>query len=645
MAHKARPSALTVLDVAVIVFTSAAVVLLLGGRTRGVFLTASFRLVDPLRPALFAAVLLLLRLVLDRKAPPLPALPRSMPSLLQEELARLRSDRPASRRLRWYALAAGLGSFVWILPQALRLGDVPDPGDPVFSAWRIAVLTHQLVTDPVHLWDGNIFFPQRLTIAYSDSLFLQSLIAAPFLIARTDPLLVANALMVVSYPARGLAFFYTAWRITGSPEAALVSALVGAWSPFYPQHYSQLELNWTMFVPLAILGLMRMLAEPRWRSGALFGAAVAAQCLSSMYVAAMLVTFLVPLGLILAVAWGTRLSASTMKAGAAATASLLPVVLFLAVPYMHARQATGERSIAEVSDGSAAARDYGDAHIRLVSYQWQSGRDHRPERELFPGSSSLVLGAIGMVPPLSPIAIAVVGAGAAAFDWSLGLKGLTYDDLYRRSAVYRGMRVPARFSVMVHATLALLAAFGARRLIHLGRTPRVRSGACSALVLAVLFDLRMDPRLQPYRRDAPALYNRVTADMVLAELPQQNHEIDYMYFSTRHWARLLGGYSGFIPLDDEVVRGFAEFPSPKALARLHAFGATHVTYNCAFEMQRERCQEVFTALDGNRSIELVASEQWRRAEVRLYRFVVGRRSSVVGRRSSVVDRRSSITDY
>jgi hypothetical protein len=135
----------------------------------------------------------------------------------------------------------------------------------------------------------------------------------------------------------------------------------------------------------------------------------------------------------------------------------------------------------------------------------------------------------------------------------------------------------------------------------------------------VLVDLRMDPRLQPYPHRIPHIYERVTPAMVLAELPQ-NHELDYMYFSTRHWAHLLGGYSGFIPFNEQLERGFDRFPSPDGIAMLGEQGATHLTYNCALEESRDRCTAVFRQLDANPSLELVATETWESAPVVLYRF-------------------------
>ena len=619
MRPSARTLLVTLLDAALIIGASAAVVIALGGRSR--FDVAGVRVT--LRAASNALVLAAafgaLRLWLGRGLRPLPAIARPDDTCVDTERQRFASPAPPTPAVWLYGAAALLGSLVWIAPQLLHVREVPDAGDPVFSAWRIAALAHQLVTDPRHLWDGNIFYPLPLTITYSDSLFLQSLLALPFLLAHADPLVVANALMAVSYPARGLAFFYATWRITGDPQAALVAALVGAWSPFYPQHYSQLELNWSVFVPLAILALLRMLADPRWKTGILFGAALAGQCLACMYIAVMLVSGLVPFAIMMAVAWRVRPSARVARAVAGAGLVLLPIVAVLGVPYMKSREAHGERSLKEVSDGSASPRDYGDAHIRLVAYRWQSGAYHHAERELFPGSSSIGLGAAGILPPLTPVAIATLLTGALAFDWSLGLKGLTYDDLFRRSSVYRGLRVVARFSAMVDAALAFLCAFGAKRILGLAHKPVTRAAICAALCLIILVDLHMDPMLRPYPPDAPGIYRVVTPQMVLADMPD-GHVIDSMYFSTRHWARLLDGYSGYFPSAPDFDVAKREFPSPESVEILRRRGATHLTYNCAWEARQGRCDDVLRELTANPSLELVARSRWQQAEVRLYRL-------------------------
>src|SRR6185436_1562352 len=141
-----------------------------------------------------------------------------------------------------------------------------------------------------------------------------------------------NALALLAFPACGLAFFYAGWRLTADPRAALVAGLVGAWYPFHAEHYSHLELQWVMFVPLAIVAALRLLAAPSWATGLWFGAAVAAQWLASMYVGVMLMSFLLPFIILVAIAWRVRPSWRLVSAVAAAGAILLPAIAGLGLP-------------------------------------------------------------------------------------------------------------------------------------------------------------------------------------------------------------------------------------------------------------------------------------------------------------------------
>jgi hypothetical protein len=183
---------------------------------------------------------------------------------------------------------------------------------------------------------------------------------------------------------------------------------------------------------------------------------------------------------------------------------------------------------------------------------------------------------------------------------------------------YRGMRVPARFSVLVGSCLILLSAFGTRSLLRRFAT-RGSSAVFAAIIVLVLLDLRVTTPLVNYWPSSPGIYQSVTSDMVLAEFPA-GHDIDYMYFSTGHWAHLLGGYSGFLPADPELDQARTAFPSPESLASLRGRGATHLTYNCLFERSEQRCENTLRQLDRTPSLSLVADHKWNGADTRLYRF-------------------------
>jgi hypothetical protein len=81
-------------------------------------------------------------------------------------------------------LTALLVSFACFLtwPQCLYLATrVASHDDGFFSPWRVAWIAHALRTDPSRLYDANIFYPDRGTLANSDAVILEGALGSPFL--------------------------------------------------------------------------------------------------------------------------------------------------------------------------------------------------------------------------------------------------------------------------------------------------------------------------------------------------------------------------------------------------------------------------------------------------------------------------------
>src|SRR5262245_66662370 len=100
-----------------------------------------------------------------------------------------------------------------------------------------------------------------------------------------------------------------------------------------------------MFAPLAIVGGLRVLADPRPRTGLFFGAVVALQWLASMYLGVMLLAYLAPFLLTVAAGWRVLPSRRLIVALATAAAIAAPAFAGLAWPYWKARGIRGERGL------------------------------------------------------------------------------------------------------------------------------------------------------------------------------------------------------------------------------------------------------------------------------------------------------------
>src|SRR4029079_8701095 len=164
------------------------------------------------------------------------------------------------------ALFVGLAVLhTWPLATAPGTLSRNDNGDFILHVWIMAWVSHQLVTNPLHLFDAYIFYPERYTLAYSDHLFVQSMMGAPLLWAGASPVLVHNLVLIAGFALTGWATCLVMKRWTDSWLAAICSGSMGAVNAFTLTRLPQIQdLHLEFFVP-ALYALDRLLTNPRVR--------------------------------------------------------------------------------------------------------------------------------------------------------------------------------------------------------------------------------------------------------------------------------------------------------------------------------------------------------------------------------------------
>jgi hypothetical protein len=171
-----------------------------------------------------------------------------------------------------------------------------------------------------------------------------------------------------------------------------------------------------------------------------------------------------------------------------------------------------------------------------------------------------------------------------------------YRFLWNHVPGFDGLRVPARFAMIVTLMLAVLGSFGAAVIA------RSRHGLSVLAVLAAafLFEAGAAPFVvngmtpirdfnQPSARlevpsRAPAVYvavGELPADTTVADLPfgEADYDLRAMFYSIGRWRPILNGYSGFFPLHyGRAKAALNEVPRHPdfSMATLREFGATHV---------------------------------------------------------------------
>jgi hypothetical protein len=182
---------------------------------------------------------------------------------------------------------------------------------------------------------------------------------------------------------------------------------------------------------------------------------------------------------------------------------------------------------------------------------------------------------------------------------------------------FDGVRVPARFAMIVALALAALAGYGAawvsqarlgRAILIVAAVVAVLEGTRLPFIVNGAYALRdfntPEARLlRPAR--APAVYREVAAqpsDAVLIELPLGPPDFDLraMFYSVVHWRPLVNGYSGFYPPHyGRLITALSEIPrhADVSMEALRSTGATHlILHQAAYkDGEGEATAQVLTA--------------------------------------------------
>jgi hypothetical protein len=439
-------------------------------------------------------------------------------------------------------LALAVPTALQTLPRPSQITHevAPNNGDPLFITWTLAWQGHALAHRPQDVFAGNIFYPRRDATAWSDSL----LVAVPVFGAleglgglggrgADNGILAYNLLTLFAFVGVGLATYLLAMEVVGDRSAAFVAATVFSLSMARSVSVGHTQLAGFLFVPLAMVALLRFLRERRWPAAVAFGAAMAATWMMTAYYAVLLVLAVVPFLIV----WmaqrrmrvGPRFWGGLVLAGAVAVVLAGPTL----VPYLRLQRA-GLFTRSAVDQKGVSLADFGRLPPSLLYRSLAGvGRVTRYDRGgLYPGlllSSLVVLAAVWAVVdrrrgrrgarpegpgPGWPLFAASLLPLALIFGHSSGILSIPFSVLRATVPGVSSLRDVNRFWIFPLLCLALAAASGARRL--LGACPtRWRAASLVVLVCLAWIELVFRPPFAPVDLSARA----TVANQVLRGLP------------------------------------------------------------------------------------------------------------------------------
>jgi hypothetical protein len=448
----------------------------------------------------------------------------------------------------------------WPLASAPATLSRNDNKDTVLNTWALSWVAHALVSSPGRVLDGNIFHPERYTLAFSEPVIVPGVLSLPVRAAGADPVLTYNLSLILGYALSAWAMQWLAWRWTGSFGASLVAGSLFAFNAHALVSMGHIQAIHAYGLPLLLVGVDGVIDRRGRRAwhGVLAGGATALLALTSGYLTIFgIVAALVVIGVrardLVAPPFG-RLVTAALAGAVVAGLFVAPVLR----AYVFVRQTHGfERSLDLVAQMSANGAAYAATPAR-VHEGW--ARDvyarRSPRDSLFPGVIAAALAVAGLAlwrrRPRAHLWIGLALA-VAGLVLSFGPATPIYGVFHSSVPFASGVRAASRFGVLWLTGVAILAAFGTAALGL--RWPRASAAVATAALALVNAEAFRGP--VPFVPAAPLspVYDRLAAlpDGVVAEMPfwwaptDVPRNADYMLGATRHWKPLLNGYSGFTP--------------------------------------------------------------------------------------------------
>jgi hypothetical protein len=164
-------------------------------------------------------------------------------------------------------------------------GFVMDKGDPLYSVWGMAWQAHAIATNPFALFDANIMYPFKGTLAFDELSFAQAVLAAPLYWLGGNPVLSHNAFLFGTFILSGYGAWLLVRELTGSWWAGLLAGAAFAFSFYRMNHLPHMTLDTTQWMPLALLAMYKLLWTGEWRWAMALAAFFTLQALSGHYLA------------------------------------------------------------------------------------------------------------------------------------------------------------------------------------------------------------------------------------------------------------------------------------------------------------------------------------------------------------------------
>lgn len=164
-----------------------------------------------------------------------------------------------------------LASIYITFPLLFHLGDYSTGiGDELLIAWIHSWVVHALFTNPLSIFNANIYYPYQNSLAYSDLFITGSLLTAPFVYLIGQPIAANNITLISSILFLGFTIYLLSLQVSKNYLSSLLAGILVVFSPVTLSYAVQIQMIEIYWVPLSILFYLLYLKNKKTKYFILF---------------------------------------------------------------------------------------------------------------------------------------------------------------------------------------------------------------------------------------------------------------------------------------------------------------------------------------------------------------------------------------
>jgi hypothetical protein len=507
-------------------------------------------------------------------------------------------DRALRPGIYWASALYIVLTIVAAYPISARPGSVVfgDNPDTHFYLWTLSWDVHAFLQQPLTIFNANIYYPNHLTLAYSENQIGSALVAAPILWLTGNPVLAVNLVALIGCALCGIGGYVLGRRLGLDARAAFICGLVFAFAPARFVRTGQAYLGTLQWIPFTLAALHAYFDRGEPRSLRWAAVCFTLQALTSGHGAVLLAIAVVGFVVHRAINGDAIAPLRWLRdLGVLGGLALWPSVLIY-IPYRLVQVEIGLRR--SLQDWAPTPQSFFEAQTHLQ--QWLLAR--------LPGLRINELANANLFPGYLPIVLALVAFSGGVREWRRRSGAPRHVDstmLYVTLTIlgiwismgpplglwpliywlpgFSFIRLSSRFMLLAMLGFAVLSGLAIQR-VSSRLTPR-RARWLPVVIAGLMFGEFADMPLPvtPYRVAIPAIDRWLATQpgtFAIAEFPASSvvrYQTTYMLHSMAHWQKTVHGYSGFeAPLHTQLYQELRGFPDELSLRRLGELGVSRL---------------------------------------------------------------------